>query len=113
MAGCWEFPGGKQEAGESMEETLRRELREELGIERLTLIPWRTLTHAYPKMTVVLSFMHVTAFAGEPVPREGQELRWLTPEEARRLPFLPADEPVLAALTPPQAALPFRGISRP
>lgn len=100
-AGYWEFPGGKQEQGESMEETLRRELREELGIACVSVEPWQTVSHAYPEMTVVLHFMHVTAFSGEPVPHDGQELRWVTPEEARELPFLPADEAVVAAIIAP------------
>ena len=102
-AGYWEFPGGKQEPGESMEEALRRELREELGISCVAVAPWRTVTHDYPEMTVVLHFMHVTAFSGEPVPHDGQELLWVTPEEARLRPFLPADEGVVAAVAPPRA----------
>jgi 8-oxo-dGTP diphosphatase len=101
MAGYWEFPGGKQEAGENIEETLRRELHEELGIRCLSARPWRTFSHSYPDITVVLHFMHVTAFSGEPAPRDGQELLWVTPEEARFLSFLPADEPILAALALP------------
>jgi 8-oxo-dGTP diphosphatase len=101
LAGYWEFPGGKQEPGESMEETLRRELREELGITCISLMPWQTCSHAYPELSVALHFMRVTAFSGEPAPREGQELLWVTPEEARLLSFLPADAHIVAAITPP------------
>lgn len=100
MAGYWEFPGGKLEAGESREDALRRELREELGVMCGGIEPWQTLSHAYPDMTVTLHFMHVTDFAGEPTPHDGQQLRWVTPEEARLLSFLPADVEVVAALAP-------------
>ena len=100
-AGFWEFPGGKQEPGESMAETLRRELREELGIVCASPVLWRTVSHAYPEMTVVLHFMHVIGFSGEPTPRDGQELRWVTPGEARLLCFLPADKDVVADIVPP------------
>ncbi len=101
-AGFWEFPGGKREHGESMEETLHRELREELGIACASVMPWRTFSHDYPEMTVILHFMHVTEFFGEPAPHDGQELRWITPEEARLLPFLPADEGIVAVIAPPR-----------
>lgn len=100
-AGYWEFPGGKQEPGESMRETLCRELLEELDIICEAVQPWQTLSHDYPDVRVVLHFMHVTAFTGAPVPRDGQELRWVTPEDARLLPFLPADKAVVEALRPP------------
>ena len=99
--GLWEFPGGKQEAGESMEEALARELREELGISIGIPALWRVVRHAYPDMTVIIHFMHVTEFSGEPQARDGQELRWVTPAEARALPFLPADVPLVAELQAP------------
>jgi 8-oxo-dGTP diphosphatase len=102
-AGFWEFPGGKQEAGESMLEALVRELREELDITCEAVLPWRTLVHDYPDQRVVLHFLHVTAFSGIPVCKDGQELRWITPEESRMLPFLPADKRLVADLAPPPA----------
>lgn len=101
-AGFWEFPGGKQEPGESIEETLRRELREELGIDCGRPIPWEIVRHEYSDIRVILHFMHVTEFSGEPSARDGQELRWVTPMEARGLPFLPADIAVLERITPPE-----------
>lgn len=101
-AGFWEFPGGKREHGESMEETLRRELHEELAITCGKVIPWQTLTHDYSDLRVVLHFMHVTAFTGEPSANDGQELRWVSPEEARELPFLPADVHVVRQITAPE-----------
>jgi len=100
-AGYWEFPGGKQEPGESIRETLVRELREELDILCVTVLMWQSLCHDYPDLRVVLHFMHVVEFSGEPLPKDGQLLRWLTPEEARKLPFLPADKAVIDALHPP------------
>lgn len=100
-AGYWEFPGGKQEPGENMLQTLCRELYEELDITCEAVQPWQTLSHNYPDVRVVLHFMHVTAFTGAPVPKDGQELRWVTPEDARNLPFLPADKGVVEALRPP------------
>ena len=100
-AGYWEFPGGKREAGESIEQALARELEEELGIHSVRSIPWRRLQHAYPELLVDLHFMHVVEFHGDPVARDGQELCWVTPEEAQTLEFLPADTDVLLEIKPP------------
>lgn len=100
-AGYWEFPGGKVEDGESIEQALCRELEEELGITCSALLPWRTLLHAYSELLVELHVIHITAFAGEPRPKEGQELRWVTPEEARLMRFLPADVEVLPDIERP------------
>ena len=97
--GLWEFPGGKQEPGESMEAALVRELREELGIEATRIQPWMQTSHSYPDLRVSLHFMHVTAFTGTPVPHDGQTLRWVSIQEAQAMDFLPADRAVLAALT--------------
>ncbi len=99
--GYWEFPGGKREAGESMIQALCRELREELAIDGVAASPWRVVTHDYGDMRVELHFMHVLAFTGEPEARDGQELRWVSPEEAQSLSFLPADEAVIADIRVP------------
>lgn len=99
--GLWEFPGGKREPGESMKEALCRELLEELDIDCRTVLPWRTLLHEYPDICVELHFMHVTHYLGSPSPKDGQELRWVTPAEALALPFLPADKAILEALNAP------------
>ena len=100
--GFWEFPGGKQEPGESMQETLVRELREELGIDATRIQPWMQTTHAYPDLFVTLHFMHVTAFVGTPVPHDGQTLRWVSIDDSRAMDFLPADRAVLDILVSPE-----------
>ena len=108
MAGYWEFPGGKVEGAERPDQALRRELAEELGIGVRQAALWRTVERCYAErdLLVRLHFFHVTAFSGEPCPAEGQNLRWISPAEAPRLDFLPADAGLLAQLarmSPPEA----------
>ena len=100
LEGYWEFPGGKLEPGENASQALARELGEELGIGVRDAVFWQQLSHDYAQRnyTVHLHFFHVRAFTGEPCPREGQNLRWVTPVEALELDFLPADTQVLAQL---------------
>lgn len=97
-AGFWEFPGGKFVPGETAYQALARELQEELGITPRNCELWQCVEHCYPEIHVRLHFMHVREFAGEPAPREGQELRWVTVAEAMELPFLPADLALLPQL---------------
>ena len=95
--GYWEFPGGKLEAGESVEAALARELHEELGIEVTESLRWHTLEHDYPHAYVRLYFCKVTGWRGEPHSREGQALTWQRlPVEVA--PLLPASLPVLELL---------------
>lgn len=100
-AGFWEFPGGKREAGESMEDALRRELKEELDVLCGKVLFMHSCSHEYADICVDLHFMHVLDFSGEPKGNDGQELRWVTAEEARELNFLPADRDVLRLISPP------------
>jgi mutator protein MutT len=96
--GFWEFPGGKVEAGETLGEALVRELEEELSIALDAFSLWKVKEKKVKGGAIRLFFHLVTKFSGVPTPREGQELAWLTCEEARGYSFLPADEEVLSEL---------------
>ncbi|MCB8877323.1 8-oxo-dGTP diphosphatase MutT [Acidisoma silvae] len=100
MAGLWEFPGGKLEPGESPEEALIRELREELGVDvaRSCLAPFVFASHSYPKFHLLMPLFLCRRWQGHPVAREGQLLRWVTPDEMMDYQMLPADKPLLPLL---------------
>ncbi len=100
-AGYWEFPGGKVELGETMRDTLVRELREELGIEVVTAYPWLTRVFTYPHATVQLNFFRVTVWRGELHPHEGQQFSWQAKGAILVEPILPANAPILRALELP------------
>lgn len=100
-AGYWEFPGGKIEPGEPAQAALARELHEELGIDPCTAFPWITREFTYPHAAVRLSFFRVTAWKGDPHPRERQVIAWQRLGAPMAEPMLPANAPVLAALALP------------
>ncbi|HKC53819.1 MAG TPA: Nudix family hydrolase [Burkholderiales bacterium] len=100
-SGYWEFPGGKIEHGEPVAEALRREIREELGIEIVRAFPWITRVFTYPHATVRLHFYRVTAWRGEPRALEHQAIAWQRPDAIELEPLLPANGPVLRSLLLP------------
>ncbi len=105
-AGYWEFPGGKVEPGEPADRALVRELHEELGIDACNAFPWLTRVFTYPHATVRLKFFRVTAWKGDPQPREQQAITWQRFGDPIAAPMLPANAPVLAALElPPEYAI--------
>lgn len=99
MEGSWEFPGGKRDTGESRIDALRRELREELGLTLSRARPLIRYRHAYPDRQVDLDVWYVESFEGEARGLEGQPLDWVAPEELTACDLLPADQPIVAALT--------------
>jgi 8-oxo-dGTP diphosphatase len=100
-AGYWEFPGGKVEPGESLEAALARELHEELGIVLTRTCRWITRVFEYPHATVRLNFFRVFGWQGEPHPHEGQVFSWQLPDAVEVTPLLPANFPILKALSLP------------
>jgi mutator protein MutT len=91
LAGLWEFPGGKQQPGETLEECLRRELREELGIEATVHELLQIREHTYPEKTVRLHFYRCSLPHGEPQPLDCAALAWVTAEQLSQYPFPPPD----------------------
>ena len=98
LEGYWEFPGGKCEPGESLDDCLRRELVEELGVDAEIGDELLAVTHTYPNRRVELHFIACTLI-GTPSPLLGQEMRWVAREDLRSLKFPPADEQLIRALT--------------
>ncbi len=100
MAGLWEFPGGKVEAGERPEETLIREMKEELGIviREPCLAPLTFASHAYPDFHLLMPLYVCRRWEGIVQAQEGQQLAWVRPNKLREYKMPPADEPLIAHL---------------
>jgi 8-oxo-dGTP diphosphatase len=101
MAGLWEFPGGKVEADERPEETLIRELKEELGIvvNEACLAPLTFASHTYPDFHLLMPLYVCRRWEGTVTALEGQTLAWVRPNRLRGYPMPPADEPLISHLT--------------
>ena len=97
LGGMWEFPGGKIDPSEEHDAALRRELREELGVDVTVGDLVHQTTHSYPERTVAL-FFYRCALKGKPQPLLGQEMRWVGREELPRLGFPPADAELIDRL---------------
>jgi len=101
MAGLWEFPGGKVDAGERPEETLIRELNEELGIivNEACLAPLTFASHAYADFHLLMPLYVCRRWEGIVTGREGQQLAWVRPNRLREYPMPTADVPLIPHLT--------------
>ena len=101
MAGLWEFPGGKVETGERPEQSLIRELKEELGIivKEECLAPLTFASHLYPDFHLLMPLYVCRRWEGFVAAQEGQRLKWVRPKELRDYPMPPADEPLISHLT--------------
>jgi 8-oxo-dGTP diphosphatase len=105
LAGLWEFPGGKHELGETPEDALKRELREELGIEIEVGSPLIRVPQSYPTKRLRLDVYNVDAWRGTVRGLEGQALAWVAPHKLADYAMPPADLPVVAALLQPDRYL--------
>lgn len=100
MAGLWEYPGGKVENGETPEEALIRELKEELSIDVTSscLAPLSFASHSYDAFHLLMPLYICRKWNGFIVPTEGQKIGWFTPSEISDLPMPPADAPLTALI---------------
>ncbi|WOD12147.1 8-oxo-dGTP diphosphatase MutT [Pseudomonas sp. NyZ704] len=105
QGGLWEFPGGKLEEGEPRLDGLARELQEELGIQITNARPLIDIRHDYPDKSIRLDVWSVSSFSGEAHGAEGQQVRWVAPQDLGQYAFPAANKPIVRAATLPQRYL--------
>lgn len=98
QGGLWEFPGGKREEGETAQQALYRELKEELAISIKDSEPLIKLQHEYPDKRIELDVYKVTSFNGEPFGAEGQETQWIYLTDIKNYEFPAANHAIIEAL---------------
>ncbi len=103
QGGLWEFPGGKIEASETVEQALARELKEELDIDVHAAVPLITINHEYPELAVQLIVYSVEQFSGEVKSCEGQPFLWVNPDDLINYDFPKANKPIIAAARLPDS----------
>ena len=101
QGGLWEFPGGKVDAGETVQQALIRELREELAIEVVTCEPLIQIRHHYSDKSVLLDVYKITQFNGEPRGNEGQPILWADAKQLHEFEFPAANHPIINAINLP------------
>ena len=104
LGGLWEFPGGKREAGETFEQCLVREIREELGVEISVGTLFGEIAHDYPEKSIRLKFFRCRRLSGEPQPLDCAAVKWVDRSELDGHEFPAADAQLLAKLKSPREA---------
>lgn len=102
QGGLWEFPGGKVDTGETIEQALVRELREELAIDVLVSQPLIQIRHHYSDKSVLLDVHKITQFTGSPIGNEGQPVQWVDAKALENFEFPAANRPIISSINFPE-----------